>query len=119
MQPTSGSVSFTITNTTASNNGYAGVSYVPPSGSAAAIGVIDHVVTTNNGSAGIQIQTTFGGGLTSVAISNSIASNNVSYGISYPKFFRCACGLNRQHQLPSNRDGIFAGGTSEVTLGHP
>lgn len=35
MQPTSGTLDFTITNTTASNNGAEGILYLPPSGSTA------------------------------------------------------------------------------------
>src|SRR5258707_1883782 len=42
MQPTTGTLAFTITNTTASNNGYTGIYFQPPSGSATVNGVIDH-----------------------------------------------------------------------------
>jgi hypothetical protein len=80
MQPTSGTISFAITNTIVSNNGFFGITYAPPSGSATANGVIDHVVTTNNQN-GVQIFTGHGGGSTTVAISNSIASNNTTDGI--------------------------------------
>ena len=80
IQPTSGAVSFAITNSTVSNNGLAGIYYVPPSGSATANGVIDHVVATNNYN-GIVFYTHAGDGPTTVAISNSIVSNNSNFGI--------------------------------------
>jgi hypothetical protein len=75
--PTSGVLSFAITNTITSNNGNGGIIYLPPSGSTAtATGVIDHVTTTGNGY-GILIDThTGGGGAITIAISNSVASNN-------------------------------------------
>jgi hypothetical protein len=80
IQPTSGAISFTITNTVVTNNGYLGIYYRPPSGSATAIGVIDHVVATNN-QYGIDFITTFGGSTTTGAISNSVASDNSQAGI--------------------------------------
>jgi hypothetical protein len=79
MLPTSGALSFVITNTIVAHNGNVGLIYVPPSGSTAtANGVIDHVVAANNAfGIGINIAQN-GGGSTTVAISNSIASNNSS-----------------------------------------
>jgi len=82
IQPLSGTVSFVITNTVASNNGSIGINYLTPNASATATGVIDHGVTANNVNIGIAINTVAGNGLTTVAISNSIVSNNPSYGIS-------------------------------------
>src|SRR5258708_5005308 len=82
IQPTSGTISFTITNTIVSNNGFTGIYYVPPSGSATTNGVIDHVVATNN-QYGIAITSVSGGAATTVAISNSIASINRSAGIVF------------------------------------
>jgi hypothetical protein len=76
IQPTS-NMDFTITNTTASNNGSFGILYFPPSGSSTVNGVIDHVVATGNITGGIDINTTNTNGSTVfVAISNSIASKN-------------------------------------------
>ena len=49
MQPTSGTVSFVITNTIVSNNGFTGIYYFRQAAQCAtANGVIDHVVATNN-----------------------------------------------------------------------
>jgi hypothetical protein len=82
LAPASGPVSFVITNTIVSNNGFAGISYQPPSGSATTNGVIDHVVATNN-QEGILIDAhnQGGGGSIKAAISNSVASNNSDAGI--------------------------------------
>jgi hypothetical protein len=82
LQPTTGALAFTITNTTASNNGNAGIFYFPPSGSASANGVIDHVVADANGQ-GISVEPlNETAGSVVVTISKSIASNNTFTGIS-------------------------------------
>jgi len=76
MQPTSGTISFTITNTIVSNNGFSGISYTPPNGSTAtANGVIDHVVAANT-RFGILINALDSNdGTTTVAISNAVTSS--------------------------------------------
>jgi hypothetical protein len=79
-RPTSGSINFVITNSVVSNNGYVGIYYLPPSGSASANGVIDHVVATANYD-GITVDTGLTSGTTVVAISNSIANANVFDGL--------------------------------------
>jgi hypothetical protein len=83
--PNTGALSFVVTNTTLSYNGYAGFFYYPGVNSGNATGnvngVIDHVVATNN-ITGIQINTEEAFGLTTVAISNSIVSNNSLQGIN-------------------------------------
>src|SRR4029077_14681801 len=74
--PTSGPVTFVITNTTVANNTRNGIYYFPLSGSFSADGVIDRVVAATNGN-GIGITTNFvTGGTTVVAVSNSIMSAN-------------------------------------------
>jgi hypothetical protein len=81
MQPTTGTLAFTITNTTASNNGDVGIFFFPPSGSPNANGVIDHVVADAN-LGGIWIEPILAtGGSIVVTVSNSIASNNSNTGI--------------------------------------
>jgi hypothetical protein len=77
IQPTSGSITFAITNTILTNNGSDGIQYSPPSGSPFTNGVIDRAVATGNNS-GIEF---FVSGSADVAISNSIASNNRLTGI--------------------------------------
>jgi hypothetical protein len=79
--PTSGSMNFVISNAIASDNGTAGIAYLPPSGGANANGVIDHVLAINNEQFGINLNTYYvSGGVRAITISNSTASNN-SYGI--------------------------------------
>jgi hypothetical protein len=81
MVPASGTLDFTITNTTAANNGFVGISYWPVGGTPTANGVIDHVVAVANGT-GIFIESTAdSSGNTNVTVSNSIASDNTSVGI--------------------------------------
>jgi hypothetical protein len=80
LQPSSGTLDFTITNTTASNNNYSGIYYFPTSGSPSANGVIDQVIANANGN-GITVNTAAGGGTTIVTVSNSVASNNSSSGV--------------------------------------
>jgi hypothetical protein len=82
MRPTTGTLAFTITNTTASNNGFVGISFLPAGGSPSADGVIDHVVADANAFYGIFVDgINATGGSVVVTISNSIASNNYSAGI--------------------------------------
>ena len=82
MQPTSGTVGIFITNTNASNNRDAGISYYTPlSGSASAIGVFDHVVT-NNEIDGISIYNGNSTAPSTFSISNCIASKNTLDGNS-------------------------------------
>jgi hypothetical protein len=78
MAPTSGTVAFTITGTTAANNGFTGIAYYPPSGSANANGVVDHVVADANqyGIIFDTINTT--GGSVVATVSNSVASNGTA-----------------------------------------
>jgi hypothetical protein len=78
MQPTTGTLAFTITNTTASNNGHAGILFLGPSGSPSANGVIDRVVADANQD-GIDVLPS--GGSVVVTISDSIVSNNSSDAI--------------------------------------
>jgi hypothetical protein len=77
MQPSTGTLAFTITNTTLSNNGAGGIAYLP-SGSPNANGVIDHVVLTGNVSQAINVYTgSASGGTTVLNFSNSIANDNL------------------------------------------
>ncbi len=81
MQPTTGTLAFTITKTTASNNGQGGINFLPASGSPNANGVIDHVVADAN-AFGIAVEPFLAtGGSVVVTISDSIASNNTGDGI--------------------------------------
>jgi hypothetical protein len=79
--PTAGTLNFTIANTIAVNNAYAGITYGPPSGSATANGVIDHVITNDGPKAGIKIESLGGTGTAAITVSNSIMDNNKGAGI--------------------------------------
>jgi hypothetical protein len=116
MQPTSGTVSFVVTNTVLSNNGFLGIYYFPPSGSAQANGVIDHVAATNN-SDGIEINTASGGGSTTVAISNSIASNNDGFGIAVLNGSAALAVSIDNTSVNANQHGVEASSTTKVILG--
>jgi hypothetical protein len=113
MQPVSGTLEFTVTNSTVSNNlndGATGLSYFPQAGNtASANGVIDHVVANNN-YIGMAIDTTDNSsGSINVAISNSIASNNNYDGFSI-KVYGTASSFSVINSIASNNidDGINA-----------
>jgi hypothetical protein len=76
MQPTAGTLAFTITNTTASNNGDVGILYFPQSGSPSVNGVIDHVVANSNLTEIAINPYKASGGTTIVTVSNTIASGS-------------------------------------------
>ena len=116
MQPTSGPMSFLITNTMISNNSFVGIYYFPQSGLASVSGVIDHVAATHN-DIGIRIDTSSGGGSTSVAISNSTASNSQNFGIKIANGSAALLVSIDNSSMSSNFDGITASGTSNVILG--
>jgi hypothetical protein len=120
MAPTTGTLDFTITNTTAANNGTSGITYAPSSGSPSANGVIDHVVANSNGSYGILITTdATSGGTTIVSVSNSIASGNGNDGI----FVDNSTSLSTNKVLidnlyaSANNTGVEVSGTANVLLG--
>jgi hypothetical protein len=118
LQPTTGTVTFAITNSTFSNNGFFGLYYDPPSGSTAtANGTIDHVVATNNVADGIAINTSVGGGSAAVAISNSISSNNSGDGIDILNSSAALAVSIDNSTVTSNYFGIVAYSTSNVLLG--
>jgi hypothetical protein len=118
MQPTTGTLAFTITNTTASNNGYTGIYFLPPSGSPNANGVIDHVVTDANGS-GIAVNADFAtGGSIIVNVSDSIVSNNSSEGINTAGSGSATLKVSIDNvALSGNLDGIVAFSPANVLLG--
>jgi hypothetical protein len=121
MRPSVGTVSFVITNTIVLNNGYAGISYLPLSGTATANGVIDHVVVTNSGAYGIAVYTGSGGGSTAVAISNGIVSqsNNpgTGTGINISNGTAALAVSIDNTTVSGNLIGIAAAVTSNVMLG--
>jgi hypothetical protein len=116
IQPTSGAVSFDITNTAFSNNGNVGIDYIAASGSATANGAIDHIVAINN-NVGIQIYTVSTGS-TKVAISNSVVNNNSSDGIYAANSTNAlTVSIDNSSTNDNGSTGIDADGTPNVTLG--
>jgi hypothetical protein len=117
--PTSGTVNFAITNTVASNNGYVGVYYRPPSGSATANGIVDHVIATANQYAIGVYMVNASGGSAAVAISNSVASNNALNGVIANNSGTTA-GISMSIDnvgAVGNQYGINALGTPKMLLG--
>jgi len=118
IQPTSGILFFTITNTTVLNNALDGISYLPPSGTPTAYGVIDHVVTNGN-AYGVVIDTSsLGAGTTVVTVSNSVASENSNQGIHVDNASNTTMKVSIDNVSAStNTVGIEASHTSNVLLG--
>jgi hypothetical protein len=118
MRPTAGTLAFTITNTTASNNGFVGIYFFPPSGSPSAIGVIDHVVADAN-LTGIDVNPFLAtGGSVVVTISNSIVSNNSTGNGIFAGQGSATLKLSIDNvTLSSNGNGILAQNPANVLLG--
>jgi hypothetical protein len=117
IQPTSGTVKLTITDTNASNNAGVGIFYVPPSGSPSANIVIDHVVATANQS-GIVVNPGNASGGTVTAISNSVVSANSSDGLSAVNALAPhMISIDNVSAVGNGSHGIFAFGTPMVLLG--
>jgi hypothetical protein len=121
IQPTSGTVSFVVTDTKLWYNLATGVIYYPASGSPNANGVIDHVVATNNGT-GIDVFTTAtSGGSAVIAVSNSNASSNVQgfYADSGPGGITLSIDnvTVTGNGYTANGSGINAIGPTKVLLG--
>jgi hypothetical protein len=114
MQPTVGTLTFTITNTMTSNNGFVGIFFFPPSGSANANGVIDHVVADAN-QIGIAVDTgTATGGSIVITVSDSIASNNSVEGI-FAGNGQVKLSIDNA-TISGNVTGIIAGTPAKVLL---
>jgi hypothetical protein len=111
MQPTPGSHNIVITNTTASNNQFAGVFYFPPSGTATTGIVIDRV-SANNNEVGTRIENDSSNGVATASISNSIASLNSNTGFG---FFNVTASLDASN-ASSNSYGVSLN-SSTLALG--
>jgi hypothetical protein len=112
LAPTSGAVSFVITNTIVSDNATGGILYFSESGSATANVTIDHVVATN-GQYGIEFVTSTG--TATAAISNSIASNNSNTGIFIVGSSTLAVSIDNSN-ISGNGAGIAASGNATKVL---
>ena len=119
MVPTTGTLNFTITGTTASNNVYGGILYWPPSGAPNANGIIDHVIANAN-SYGIYVYLASAtGGTTLVSISNSIVAGNSQDGVEiYNTGSPTTVKVSIDNiNASANVTGIGANGTPDVLLG--
>jgi hypothetical protein len=122
MQPTSGAMTFVITNTIVTNNNSGGIVYAPPRFSTAtANGIIDRVVATNN-FIGIAFQTTNGGGATTGAISNSTVGNSSADGISVqnngsPSGAALAVSIDNTSSTGNAGSGVLVAVTATAILG--
>jgi len=117
IEPTASVATFVITNTVFSNNGWAGIYYIPPSGVPNADFIIDHVVATNN-DYGIYVDTTFAsGGTTVTAISNGIASANSATGLFVTNGSGPLTVSIDNVSVVKNGGGIQASNTTKVLLG--
>jgi hypothetical protein len=116
--PTTGTVTFAITNTIVANNGRDGIDYEPPSGTPSAHGVIDHVVTTGNEN-GIEFSPENAtSGVIFAVISNSVVSNNTGIGIFAASNRSGSLSLSIDNaSVSGNSPGITAAGPSQVLLG--
>jgi hypothetical protein len=120
MQPSSGTLNFTITNTTASNNGYIGVNYQPTGGSPSANIVIDHVIATANPGIGINVYLTFAsGGTTVVTVANSnVSGNGAGLFVGNSGAPSAAAKMSIDNVSASgNSTGVTATATANVLLG--
>ena len=114
--PTSGTIDFTIVNTIALNNGSAGIHYLPASGSAAAIGAIDHVTATNNAIGMAVDLSAASGGSAAVTISNSVANNNSSDGVVTASATGTVVVTADRDEVSSNGTGVSVGANTSVLL---
>ena len=119
MVPASGTLDFTITNTTAANNGFVGISYWPVGGTPTANGVIDHVVSVANTTGFFIESIADGSGATIATISNSIASDNTSAGIvvSGNASAPVKVSIDDVSVSGNSNNGVEADGQASVLLG--
>ena len=115
--PSSGTVKFTVANTTASNNGYDGVQYLPAGNMVNGNGIIDHVVATADqygiavDSSGTMLGTTV------ATISNSIASDNSQAGVLVKNGSATLTASVDNVSMSGNSIGIAGVNSPQVLLG--
>ncbi len=115
IQPTSGSANFLISNVIASDNGFVGIYFVPPSGSPSATAVIKDVTAVNN-QYGIALG--LGNGSLKVSLSDSAASNNAVSGVVFQLIGggSMVASVDNSH-MDNNAYGLVASGALTVRLG--
>jgi hypothetical protein len=115
--PTSGTVTFTIVDTLVTNTAFAGIVYLPPSGSATATGVVDHVVVTGNqGDAIAASMINASGGSAAISISNSVLSNDTNAVFAWAPQGSIAMTLDND-EMSYNEVGVVSEAGSTIVLG--
>jgi hypothetical protein len=119
VQPTSGIVYVTITDTAFSSNATGGFLYNPLSGNATVNGVIDRVNASNNGGDGIVINPlSQSGGRATFTITNSVTSNNGGSGIYVDSAtIETRVTIDNVTVASNFSNGIFAAGNPNILLG--
>jgi hypothetical protein len=114
--PTTGAVTFAVTNTLTANNANNGIAYIPPASSTTSvIGVLGNVTASNNTN-GIKIAPQ--SGTADITISDSVATNNSADGITAANPVAQALTVTIDNTtLTSNATGISAANTTKVLLG--
>jgi hypothetical protein len=116
IEPTSGIIDFSITNTTVTNSGGSGIAYYVASGSPGANGIIDHVaLITNVG--GISIEPNPTASTTVIAVSNSAISNGNNTGIYVAGPATLKLSIDNSTISGNGNYGIYADLTGSVLLG--
>jgi hypothetical protein len=114
ISPTSGNHNISVTNTTASNNQFAGVYYLPPSGSTASTGIVIDRVTANNNGFGIAVVNSGSSGATTASISNSIASFDSADGFY---FADVTASLDASNASSNGINGVLVAPGATLALG--
>jgi hypothetical protein len=115
--PASGTMTFTIVDTLVTNTAFAGIAYLPLSGSTTATGVIDHVVVTGkqgDGIAASMINTS--GGSAAISISNSVLSNDTNAVFAWAPQGSIAMTLDND-EMSYNEVGVVSEAGSTIVLG--
>jgi Right handed beta helix region len=112
IQPSSGYQKIVVTNSTASNNGWVGVEYLP-TGNAMADIVIDHV-SANNNNYGISINNLNSTGAAKATITNTIGGVN---GIAGFFFGNVTASLDSSNASDNGAHGIYVNSNTQVTIG--
>ncbi|WP_158818588.1 hypothetical protein [Methylocapsa sp. S129] len=113
--PTSGSMNFVVSNTIASDNGFSGLSYLPPSGAANSRVVIDHLAAFNNLN-GVAVDTAGASGALAATIVNSVASNNSYAGLLLSPIGGAVAATVDSSYMDNNQYGIVVAGAAVAYL---
>jgi hypothetical protein len=120
IQPTSGTISISVTNTIVSNNARNGIFYSPPSGSPTTKVVIDHVFANNNDNGIVFATANPTGGSTLIAVSNTSVSSNATGGLvanNGASGNPLSASFDNVSAVNNGNEGIGGAGTAKIVLG--